>query len=479
MTVEGDLISRVELFDEADIDAALVRFEELHRQAPRLENAATQVEQRSLTYFAARDWDAMAESLADDISTDDRRHVVNAGVRRGRKAEIASMRAVADVGVTNITSTVIAIRGGRLALGCYSVLDGWSGSKVLSVFEINTENQIVARVTFDIDDVDAAFAELDARYLAGEAAAHRTRGRSSQVPTQPSTDTNSPKGHRSMSTPASDDVRLERPDHNHPRHLGPHTGPQHPHRGCASAERFGAVVTHTAYGTSLEGFEAEWRMIQSFDGRRRPRHALRAFDEADVDAAIAKFEQLSRPAPRLENAASRTYERYGRYFAAREWAAIAELLTADTLRHRSPTGRELRGPARSRRRNREHASRRLPSGPKPLRRPSLRRGAIALRSAVRVILGPRSDLEAFRIEFCSIVEIDADERILARVAFDPDDIDGAFEELDARYVAGEAADHAHTWSVIARECAAFNRRELPRRTGSPSTTGRYHNDRPE
>ena len=73
----------------------------------------------SWTYFAARDWDAMAEILADDISTDDRRRVVNAGVRHGRDAEIADMRATADIGVTNMTSTVIATRGERLALSRY------------------------------------------------------------------------------------------------------------------------------------------------------------------------------------------------------------------------------------------------------------------------------------------------------------------------------------------------------------------------
>ena len=61
----------------------------------------------------------------------------------------------------------------------------------------------------------------------------------------------------------------------------------------------------------------------------------------------------------------------------------------------------------------------------------------------------------------SIVEIDADERIAAAVTFDLDDIDAAIEELDARYLAGEAADHAHTWSAITRGYAALNRRELP------------------
>ena len=49
------------------------------------------------------------------------------------------------------------------------------------------------------------------------------------------------------------------------------------------------------------------------------------------------------------------------------------------------------------------------------------------------------------------------------VTFDPDDIDAAFEELDARYLAGEAAAHAQTWSVIAGVFAAFNRHEFPRR----------------
>ena len=63
-----------------------------------------------------------------------------------------------------------------------------------------------------------------------------------------------------------------------------------------------------------------------------------------------------------------------------------------------------------------------------------------------------------------VVEIDADNRAAAVVAFDPDDIDAAFEELDARYLAGEAAAHAHTWSVIARAYAALNRHELPATT---------------
>ena len=60
-----------------------------------------------------------------------------------------------------------------------------------------------------------------------------------------------------------------------------------------------------------------------------------------------------------------------------------------------------------------------------------------------------------------VVEIDTDERIAAFVTFDLDDFDAAIAELDARYLAGEAAAHAHTWSVDRRRYAAINRHELP------------------
>ena len=176
-TVEGDLFNRYEIFDEADLDAALARFEELQPQAPRLENAASQALARFRAHFAAGDWDAMAEILADNYSSDDRRRVVGAGVRHGRDAQIADMRAIADLWMTNATSTVIATRGGRLVLFRVGFSDHDQEpeafrTEVLCIVEINADERIVAVVSFDLDDIELAFAELDARYLAGEAAAH-------------------------------------------------------------------------------------------------------------------------------------------------------------------------------------------------------------------------------------------------------------------------------------------------------------------
>ena len=138
------MVNRCEVFNEADLDAALAKFEELSRPARRLENAASQVAERYLAHFAARDWDALAKVLADDISVDDRRRVVNAGIKHGRDAEIANLRAAADVGITYFTSVVIAARGERLILAHVWGGEGGSGeflNEVLGVLEINSDNQ--------------------------------------------------------------------------------------------------------------------------------------------------------------------------------------------------------------------------------------------------------------------------------------------------------------------------------------------------
>src|SRR5262249_2936779 len=116
LTVGGDRIYRCELFDESDLDTALARFEELQPLARRLENAASPVADRQDAHFAAGAWDAVPAPLAEAFVSDDRRRVVNSGIRSGRDAAIQDGHANADMGLTDVASTVIAIRGERLAL---------------------------------------------------------------------------------------------------------------------------------------------------------------------------------------------------------------------------------------------------------------------------------------------------------------------------------------------------------------------------
>ena len=119
----------------------------------------------------------MAAMTADDFFVDDRRRVVGSGVRIGREAQLADMRAIADLFIANMTWTDISTRGDRLVLFRVGFLDRDQRpdafhTEVLCVAEIDADERIVASVSFDLDDIDAAFEELDARYLAGEAADH-------------------------------------------------------------------------------------------------------------------------------------------------------------------------------------------------------------------------------------------------------------------------------------------------------------------
>jgi hypothetical protein len=68
----------------------------------------------------------------------------------------------------------------------------------------------------------------------------------------------------------------------------------------------GMVGTVVARGTSEEDFNAEWREIAllAFNGDLLSRCEL--FDETDLDAALARFEELERSAQLLDNAATRT-----------------------------------------------------------------------------------------------------------------------------------------------------------------------------
>ena len=110
--------------------------------------------------------------------------MVNVGFWDGRDTVIANLRASLTSG-QNITSTAIATRGERLALALCGLRAATCGTErfdteLLSIVEIDTEDRITAQVVFDSDDIDAAFAELDARYLPAKRPTTRASGRSSR-----------------------------------------------------------------------------------------------------------------------------------------------------------------------------------------------------------------------------------------------------------------------------------------------------------
>jgi hypothetical protein len=195
----------------------------------------------------------------------------------------------------------IAIRGSHLSLAH----EVWRDSdeennpiavELLTVMEVGDAGLLRVGVAFDPDDIDAAFAELDARYRDGESAAHaRTwsvvAGAFSTLNTRQIPET----------TPGCVNV-----DHR---------------RGIASEGNIiafvdatwdvapdlvmrieavhrltdlGALVTWVTHGTAQTGFEAEWRGLDilTVDGNLISHAEI--FDEADLDAALARFDELGR-----------------------------------------------------------------------------------------------------------------------------------------------------------------------------------------
>ena len=469
LTVDSDLISRCELFDETDLDAAIARFEELQPRAPRLENAAGRILERYQACFSAPDWAAMAELLADDIVLDDRRRVVNAGVRRGRDVHIADMRAAIEVGADTISLSVIATRGERLALAHARAFNrgspsGEVGAEWCGVAEIDADERIVAMVSFDFDDIDAAYEELDARYLAGEAAAHAyawsfitriyTAFNRHEVPPADLVTIDHRRGTPfASSTMTASISAVWDPTPDFSIHI------EAVHR----LSSFGAVVTHASTGTSPEGFDAEWRMIQllTFEGDRI--NGCELFDEADLDAALASFEELHRQTRRLENAASQVVARVWTCLATRDWVAMAETMAGDFSSHdhrRVVNSDVLRG------RDVNIANMRAVA---EVGFEGLASTVIATRGQRLALSRIRSSVHGFEpgevsADMLGMFEIDADNRLTASAIFDAEDIDAAFAELDAWYLAGDAAAHAHTWSVITQAYDALNRGEMPTTT---------------
>ena len=454
----------------AELDATHARFEEPRPKARRPENAASQVNERFLACFSAREWEAFAAILAEDITTEDRRRVVNAGVRRDRAAEIKDFQSAADLGVTHATSNTIATRGERLALtrSRYSHSDGDSeafSAELLGIVEINADDRIEAWVAFDLDDFDAAIAELDARYLAGEAAAHAqtwsviTGGhaavnRGELPPTTP--DCVSIDHRRGTAFAPGELIAYFRAGWDVGQEIRTYVEIVH------RLSDLGAVCTHAGHGISHDGFDAEWRGVDLLTIEGDLVNRCEVFEETDLEAALAHFDELHAQTRRLENAASRVAGRNQEHFTARNWDAMTEMLASGFSsddRRRVVNAGVRRG--RDAAVQDAHANADL--GAK-----DITSTVIATRGERLVLLRAQYSSsaqrpEAFHVDVLNIYEIDANERIAAIVTFDPDDFDTAIAELDARYLAGEAAAHAHAWSVILQGFAAFNGHQLPRR----------------
>ena len=160
------------------------------------------------------------------------------------------------------------------------------------------------------------------------------------------------------------------------------------------------------------------------------------FDEVDLDAAIARFDELDRRPPRLANAATEAVERIWALFTVRDWRAIAKLVAEDVMvEDRRRVGND------GTRQGRDAGIEELRTASEigstiTVERVVATRGdhlaVVQVRAAVR-------DPEATQHDAFNVVQIDTDGRLSHVVVFDFEDFNAAIAELDARYAGDEAA----------------------------------------
>ena len=339
------------------------------------------------------------------------------------------------------------------------VMSGEVGAEVLGVAEIDTDKRIVALVIFDPDDIDAAFEELESRYIAGEASDY---AHTWSVIAR----TNAAFNRREL--PEADWVII---DH---RPLAPVDASDLPaairaiwdltpdlSNRIEAVHRlsiFGAVVTNTAYGTSPEGFAAEWRVVDlvTVEGDRVSRDEF--FDDADLDAALARFDELERRTPSIENVATRIWARAADAFNRRDVDSFLALMTADGQFEDRRKGLRAvhKGAAR-----RKAVRAVFEEAPASWRMHAER---IAIRGSRLELIREcyRDTDEADRpiaAELLHVMELDDADLMRDIVSFDPDDLDDAFAELTARWIAVGEIAYPELIEAVDRINASINRHD--------------------
>jgi ketosteroid isomerase-like protein len=181
---------RTHSYDLDQLDAARACFDTLTSEPPalRIETAATRAADRASEAWAARDWKRMAELFPAGFRCSDRRRLMQLELDRDQFLEWT--RTTFGMSSSRLEQQVLATRGDRLALSRdrVEVADqnlGPSEIESLSIIEVGEHGEPVATVRFDPDDLSSAYAELDARYAAGEGASRDLRAAPAELRPDP------------------------------------------------------------------------------------------------------------------------------------------------------------------------------------------------------------------------------------------------------------------------------------------------------
>lgn len=477
-------VVRDETFDAHRAAEAAARFDALAARAgttstvnagaTTFANAATESTRRIVDLWEARDWSGLLEALPPEFRYVDRRPMAQLELDRAGYVEF--IRQLGDMGSVHSDAEVLATRGDRLALGrmCVEVAEGDVGPsevEFLDVIETNERGETVARIRFDPADLDAAYAELDARFEAGEAAAHplaaawlrafpplvATRDWDAMAarcaPTFVAHD------HRLVSWGTVNDgaawvdtlralVELAPDAHYRMIHL-------------RMSDR-GWLVQGGWVGTREGGpFEIATISVSEVDDHGR---VLRndVYELTQLDQALARFAEIASapavpPEARFANAATRAWGQAAVRYQARDWSGTGHQLYSERFRYTDRRRMALLDLDRE--------------GFAELTRHFGNMSSVDFRHEVLATRGERlalvhihlvvadADVGPSEVVNLNVIETDEHGQCVNYVRFDPDDLDAAYAELEARFEAGEGARYPAAMAANRARLDAFARRD--------------------
>jgi class 3 adenylate cyclase/ketosteroid isomerase-like protein/tetratricopeptide (TPR) repeat protein len=458
-------IERADIFPGDALDDARAAFAAI--TPPRLSNRATAAFTRVAERFAARNWDGLGAALSDGFAYEDHRPVV-AARSVGREVVVAGMQLVAEQGADRLTYAVIAVRGERLALlriGAESHVDREDSfaSVMLGVVEVDEEGRLCRNSTHGVHDMEAATAELERRYLAGEAQGARAL--------QVTVELNHAYNARNWDVLAT--------------HFAP-TCVFVDHRPAA----WGAMATVDALTDLLRGLvalvpdghltmvsvdalsddaiayttvvtgpsgdtgpvELPGHLVSRLDGRQITRFEI--FGPGALDEALAAFHAGSVRTAALKNRSTELRDHQSRLLERQEWDALSELYGDPSYRgeeHRRGIGgmRDI-SPVDGFR-----AAARLGLERTSYRALAVRGQWLALEEGR--VAGGRDDATGVEVRLLLVTEVGEGGRFRFTAAYDVDDIDAAVAKLEERYIAGEGAPFADMLRLVAVAHGAYGR----------------------
>ncbi len=443
---EAGLIDRWEVFGDADGERALARLHELGARdpsvdratVPHVENPVTRLVGRTLDLLNRGDLETLVamDAVAEDVMRFDRRITVSAPT-----VDDSEDFSVNAAGIYEVFGVVrpepIAVRGDRLALIRLHCGEPPAFTmQLLSVYELDGASRIVRESDFDEDQLDAAFDELDERWISGEGADHEYMIRRMG-------DFRTASAHRDWSAQealvAEDFVFVDHrpiglPENDRAGYVsvmresvGQTPGIRLLHRSLGV--RGDTVLARTGrVGATSDGAEYEWEQIAVMDWAAGLLRRVELFPLEREGEARVRFEELAveRPTPTIDNAAVRAVVRAGwvrRYVGA---AAAVDLVAEDVVfldRKRHLSLPELRG--RDAWMELRAATESVWGG--------VWLDPVAVRGDRLALFRGLLESDGYELPSWTIWECDEAGRLSRGVVFDDDDLDAAVDELNARY----------------------------------------------